>query len=255
MSAQEVAEAAARAGMAVIAAHGSQALRVDRKGAVDLVTQVDLAAEAAVRAVLSERSPGVPVLGEEGGGAVAADTRWIVDPLDGTTNFVHGFPHYAVSVALEEHGQLVAGCIACPRSGEVVVASQGGGAWLDGQRLQVSDVRSLDQALFLTGFAYDRRERPDFYLPRVRRALVAGQGLRRCGAATHDFLHIARGRADVYWELNLGAWDVAAGILIVREAGGRVTALDGAPVDLSAPVVLATNGWLHDAAQALLEAP
>ena len=225
---------------------------VVQKGAVDLVTQVDLAAEAAICAVLARDSPGVPILAEERGGARSAHTRWIIDPLDGTTNFVHGFPHYAVSVALEVDGQLQAGCIADPRTGAVALAARGLGATLDGQRLQVSDTPDLDAALFLTGFAYDRRERPDFYLDRVRRALVAGQGLRRCGAATHDFLHIAIGRADVYWEFNLGPWDVAAGILLVEEAGGRVTDLSGACVNVGQPEILATNARLHDAALELL---
>ena len=106
--------------------------------------------------------------------------------------------------------------------------------------------------MFLTGFAYDRRQRPDFYLARVRTALIAGQGLRRCGAATHDFLHIAAGRADVYWEFALGPWDVAAGILLVSEAGGMVTDLSGDAVNVAQPEILATNGWVHDAALRLL---
>ena len=247
-----LAEAAARAGMAVVQAAQTAPREVRFKGSVDLVTEVDLAAEAAVCEVLAREAPGVPILAEERGGARTAATRWIIDPLDGTTNFVHGFPHYAVSVALELDGVLEAGCIADPRTGAVAVAGRGQGATVDGRPLRVSAVRSLDEALFLTGFAYDRRERPDFYLDRVRRALVAGQGLRRCGAATHDFLHISAGRADVYWEFALGPWDVAAGVLLVREAGGRVTDLSGADVKVAQPEILATNGWLHDAAMALL---
>ena len=258
--AMRVAETAARAGMTVIqealaalpsAATGTRS-GVEFKGAVDLVTQTDLAAEAAVCAVLERLTPGVPILAEERGGATGSTTRWIVDPLDGTTNFVHGFPHFAVSVALEVDGQLVAGCIADPRADAVAVAGHGHGATMDGAPLKVSGVRSISEALFLTGFAYDRRERPDFYLARVRAALVAGQGLRRCGAATHDFLHIAAGRADVYWEFALGPWDVAAGILLVSEAGGTVTDLSGSSVKVAKPEILATNGWLHEAALALL---
>ncbi len=253
--ARAIAEAAALAGARVIAEAGLQVGTVTRKGAVDLVTAVDLASEAAVRAVLEARAPGVPVLAEEGGGAASARTRWIVDPLDGTTNFVHGFPHYAVSVALEVDGALLAGAIVDPRTMAVASAGRGCGSTLNGQRLAVSSVDSLDEALFLTGFAYDRRERPDFYLARVRRALVAGQGLRRCGAATHDFLHIACGRADVYWEYNLGPWDVAAGVLLVEEAGGKVTDLRGLPVEVGRPEILATNARLHDAALDLLGPP
>lgn len=258
-AAMRVAEQAARAGMQVIqaacagAAHRRGApSEVEFKGAVDLVTQTDLAAEAAVCAVLEQLTPGVPILAEERGGATESQTRWIVDPLDGTTNFVHGFPHFAVSVALEVDGVLEAGCIADPLASSVALAGRNQGATLDGQPLQVSGTRTLENSLFLTGFAYDRRERPDFYLDRVRTALVAGQGLRRCGAATHDFLHIAVGRADVYWEFSLGPWDVAAGVLLVTEAGGVVTDLSGASVNIATPEILATNGWVHEAALALL---
>jgi len=258
--AMQVAEQAARAGMTVIQdalASSSRAPAesgpdVRYKGAVDLVTQTDLAAEAAVCAVLERLTPGVPILAEERGGAQSASTRWIVDPLDGTTNFVHGFPHFAVSVALEIDGVLEAGCIADPLAGSVALAGRGQGATLGGRPLQVSHTRTLDAAMFLTGFAYDRRQRPDFYLARVRTALIAGQGLRRCGAATHDFLHIAAGRADVYWEFALGPWDVAAGILLVSEAGGMVTDLSGDAVNVAQPEILATNGWVHDAALRLL---
>ena len=258
--AMQVAERAARAGMAIIqealvpapAATEDAPIGVAFKGAVDLVTQTDLAAEAAVCAVLEQMTPGIPILAEERGGAIDASTRWIVDPLDGTTNFVHGFPHFAVSVALEVDGALEAGCIADPRAASVALAGRNQGATLDGRPLRVSSTRTIHESLFLTGFAYDRRERPDFYLSRVRTALVSGQGLRRCGAATHDFLHIAAGRADVYWEFSLGAWDVAAGILLVSEAGGVVTDLSGASVNLAKPEILATNGWVHEAALALL---
>lgn len=259
-AAMRVAEQAARAGMQVIQAacadasahrHGTSS-DVHFKGAVDLVTKTDLAAEAAVCAVLEQLTPGVPILAEERGGATESQTRWIVDPLDGTTNFVHGFPHFAVSVALEVDGVLEAGCIADPLASSVALAGRNQGATLDGRPLQVSSTRTLENSLFLTGFAYDRRERPDFYLERVRTALVAGQGLRRCGAATHDFLHIAAGRADVYWEFSLGPWDVAAGVLLVTEAGGVVTDLSGASVNIATPEILATNGWIHEAALALL---
>lgn len=252
--AMTIARAAAMAGADVIAKAASQPLDVVHKGAVDLVTQVDLAAEAAIHALLAEHTPGVPVLAEEAGGARSARTRWIVDPLDGTTNFVHGFPHYAVSVALEIDGVLEAGCIVDPRTSSVALAGRGAGATVNGAAMRVSETAALDRTLFLTGFAYDRRERPDFYLERVRRALVAGQGLRRCGAATHDFWHIASGRADVYWEFALGPWDVAAGVLLVREAGGMVTDLQGNDVNINHPEILATNGRLHEAALELLGA-
>ena len=152
-----------------------------------------------------------------------------------------------------EDGQTVVSLrIGARRSGDVALAGRGAGATVNDSPIRVSETASLGEALFLTGFGYDRRSRPDFYLERVRRALVAGQGLRRCGAATHDFWHIASGRADVYWEFGLSPWDVAAGMLLVREAGGRVTDLDGNDVDIGHPEILACTPRLHAAALQLL---
>ena len=239
--------AAARAGASVVRAALGGPRRVDRKGAVDLVTEVDLAAEAAIRGVLEERTPGLPVLAEEGGGAVHARTRWIVDPLDGTTNFVHGFPSFAVSVGLQLDGVISAACIVDPLRDHTYAAARGCGATLDGAPLRVSTVDRLGDALLLTGFAYDRRERADFYLRYVKAFLETSQGIRRAGAAALDLCHIAAGRADGFWEFHLSPWDVAAGVLIVEEAGGRVTDMGGAPLDVDRPQLLATNGLVHDA--------
>ena len=243
-----IAEAATRAAGAVIRAaldaRGGPA-RVQHKGAIDLVTEVDLAAEHAILELLAQRSPGVPVLAEEGGGAAEARTRWIVDPLDGTTNFVHGFPAFCVSVALEQDGALIAGAIYEPLLDRCTTAAQGGGAWSAGARLAVSEVSALDRALLLTGFGYDRRERAAFYLHFLKHFLERSQGVRRAGSAALDLCHIAAGRADAFYEHNLGPWDVAAGVLIVREAGGEVTDMRGGPLQLSAPRLLATNRRLH----------
>lgn len=251
---------AAHAGGAVIQAAlpripgpGQQGqLQVRHKGLIDLVTEVDLAAEAAILASLATDTPGVPVLAEEGGGAAHSDTRWIVDPLDGTTNFVHGFPHFGVSIALESEGKLVAGCIYEPFHQRTWSAAAGAGAHCDGQRIQVSGTRELSQALLLTGFAYDRRERTEFYLQFVSAFLKKGQGLRRAGAAALDFTHIACGRADGYWEFGLSAWDVAAGVLLVQEAGGRVSDVGLGPICLNAPQVLCSNGWIHEQMHAVM---
>jgi myo-inositol-1(or 4)-monophosphatase len=253
--ARRVAEAAALAGAAAIRAAGP-ARRVQHKSPIDLVTEVDLAAEAAVREVLERLSPGVPVLAEEGGGArgggpVAA--RWIVDPLDGTTNFVHGFPAYGVSVALERGGELLAGAIAEPLTGRLTSAARGEGAHEDGAPLRVSAVERLDQALLLTGFAYDRRERAGFYLTFVRAFLERAQGIRRAGAAALDFTHIAAGRADGYWEFNLAPWDVAAGLLIVAEAGGAVSCPRGLPVNIDQPQILVGAPAVHAAMLEVLQ--
>lgn len=243
------AEQAARAAGALILA-GRQPLErgaVDHKGAVDLVTEVDLACEALIREILGAATPGIPVHAEEGGGAATATTRWIVDPLDGTTNFVHDFPSYAVSIGLQLDGQLTAGVIYDPLRDHCYRATLGGGAWLGEQRLRVSRTPSLDLALVASGFAYDRRERPDFYLDFVRAFLVRAQGFRRAGAAAMDLAHLAAGRLDGFWEFQLNPWDVAAGVLLIQEAGGRVTDVAGGPLDLDRPRVLASNGGpLHD---------
>jgi myo-inositol-1(or 4)-monophosphatase len=250
---EHVAEAAARAAGAVIrmaATTGPQ--RVSHKAAVDLVTEVDVAAEAAILAVLAERSPGVPVYAEEGGGAATATTRWIVDPLDGTTNFVHGLPIYAVSVGLQVDGQVVAGCIYDPVHDLAYTASQGRGARRNGAPIAVSSTSDLGHALLATGFPVDRRERADYYLTFVARALRAAQGVRRGGSAATDLTWVASGAIDGFFELGLHAWDIAAGMLLVTEAGGRVTDLTLADLDLNQPRLLATNGRIHDELSTIL---
>jgi myo-inositol-1(or 4)-monophosphatase len=239
--AREAAQAAAR-----IIGQSARPREISKKGVVDLVTEVDRAAEDAILDVLSRRSPQTPVLAEEGGGALEASTRWIVDPLDGTTNFVHGFPCYGPSIALQVDGDVVAACtLNIPRN-ECFEASSGGGAWCNGERLQVSGVRTLDNALLLTGFPYDRRQRAAFYLRFVKQFLERGQGLRRDGSATLDFAHIAAGRADGFWEFGLQPWDVAAGTLLVLEAGGTVSGIAGGRLEIDRPQVVASNGWIHD---------
>lgn len=248
--ARDTAEAAARAAGQVIQhaldnRRGRQAYATKDDGGIDLLTDVDLAAEAAVRAVLADRSPGVPVLAEEGGGAAAATTRWIVDPIDGTTNFVHGFPSFGASIALQVDGVLEAGCVYDPVHDDAYTAHRGGGATCNGRPLAVSTTPTLAQSLLLTGFAYDRRERPDFYLRFIRLMLERAQGLRRAGSAALDFCHIAAGRADGYWEFNLAPWDIAAGVLLVREAGGVVTTVAQGQVDVDRPEIVATNGLIH----------
>jgi len=220
---------------------------------VDLVTEVDLASEAAIRAVLAEQTPGIPVLAEENGGAEEAVTRWVVDPLDGTTNFVHGFPSFGVSVGLQVDGRLEACCVVDPLRDEVYEAARGHGARLDGRPLEVSSVDRLSDALLLTGFPYDRRERADEYLRFVRAFLERAQGLRRAGAAALDLCHVAAGRADGFWEFGLAPWDVAAGVLLVEEAGGRVSDMTGSPLDLQRPRLLATNARVHDEMVGILE--
>jgi myo-inositol-1(or 4)-monophosphatase len=243
---------AVEAAWAAVACQRARPSRVDHKGAVDLVTDVDLASEEAIRAVLSRGTPDIPVLGEEGGGAAEARTRWVVDPLDGTTNFVHGLPHYGPSIALEVDGQPVVGVVIDTHRGDVFRAHRGGGAWLGDQRLRVSGVQSLDGALVATGFPTDRRVRAAFYLERVRWVMERCQGIRRAGSAALDLSWLAAGRVDAFWEYDLARWDIAAGRVIVEEAGGRVSALPGCDLG-DRPSPLATNGHLHEAFAALFE--
>jgi myo-inositol-1(or 4)-monophosphatase len=243
---EEVAVEAATAAARLLVARPTN---VRHKGAVDLVTEMDLRCEATIREILARHTPDVPVLGEEGGGAEAASTRWVVDPLDGTTNYVHGFPFYSVSIALEVDGEPVVGVVVDAVRQRVFRATAGRGAYAGDEVLRVSDVRSLGEALSATGFAYDRRGRADFYLRFVKSALERTQCIRRAGSAALDLAHVAAGALDLYWEFNLGWWDVAAGYVLVREAGGRVGPMQGQ--ERTSP--LATNGWLHDAWSAEIE--
>lgn len=245
--------------MAIQAARAAAKLLTERpkqvrhKGVVDLVTEVDRACEAAIRTVLLEHMPDVPILGEEEGGATDATTRWVVDPIDGTTNFVHGFPAYAVSIALEVDEQLVAGVVLDASRGVEYAAARGRGATANGEPIHVGDCRDLNRALVATGFPYDRRARAAFYLTYVQRALERTQGVRRAGSAALDLALVAAGRLDAYWEFTLCPWDVAAGVLLVREAGGVVSGHDGSPLDRAHPCPLASNRWLHDAMMRMLE--
>lgn len=246
----DVATRAARAAGELLRARPLE-LGVSRKGAVDLVTEVDLASERTIRDILAREAPGIPVQGEEGGGATTG-TRWAVDPIDGTTNFVHGYPCYCVSIALIEGSVPVVGVIYDPVRDRLHAGWQGGGATVNGTPLRVSSVATLDEALSVTGFPYDRRQKAVFYLALVQRALEQTQGVRRSGSAAMDLTSIATGCADLYWEHNLQPWDTSAGVVLVREAGGMVTRLDGGPWRPDSADLLATNGWMHEAAVGML---
>lgn len=255
MSERALAKEAAHAAGAILRARVSSTFEVDTKtSSVDLVTEIDEAAEAAVRSVLEAGTPGVPVLGEEGGGAYEVATRWIVDPLDGTVNFVHGFPWYCVSIGLEVDGVMEVGVVYDPVRDALYEAQRGQGAWLGERRLTVTTTSRLGDALVATGFPYDRQDRAPGYLREVESVLKRVRGIRRLGASALDLAMVAAGHLDAYWERGLKCWDVAAGRLLVEEAGGRVTALDGAPLVLMEPMPLATNGHLHEALQAIVGA-
>ena len=240
----ELAKAVAREAGELIEA-GRDSMRVTHKGDVDLVTQLDQASEALIRERFGSAEPGIRILAEEEGGSTERGTRWIVDPLDGTTNFVHGFPFYCVSIALEEDAQLRLGVVYDIPNRRLFWAERGKGAFCDGQRLQVSACTELNSALVASGFAYARRSRADFYLQYVKAFLEHSQGFRRCGSAAMDLAMLASGQLDAYWEFGLNPWDVAAGAVLVQEAGGQVSNMEGDPLDLSNPEILASNGTLH----------
>ncbi|MFZ2959886.1 MAG: inositol monophosphatase family protein [Candidatus Ozemobacteraceae bacterium] len=230
---------------------------VSFKGAVDLVTEVDLASEALIRDELSRSFPGELMLGEEGGGAAPDAPRvWVVDPLDGTTNYAHGLPIFSVSIALVENGQPCVGAVCQPILHETFVAFKGGGAFLNGSPIKVSDRERLDRSLAVTGFPYDIANTIDRVLPRLRSMLQASRGVRRLGSAAMDLCYTAAGIFDCFWEINLKPWDIAAGILLVQEAGGTVTDWSGSsPLALDRGELLATNGRLHPVVMELLSRP
>jgi myo-inositol-1(or 4)-monophosphatase len=220
----------------------------------NLVTEMDTRAEALIVDRLRAEFPDDAVLAEESGRRPGrSGRRWIIDPLDGTTNYAHGIPIFAVSVALEVGGQTRLGVVYEPNQDELYVAERGGGAVMNEAPIQVSSAVTLDESLLVTGFPYDIRERVDNNLREYGAFSVRARAVRRLGSAVIDFAYVASGRFDGYWELTLGPWDAAAGVLLVEEAGGRVSDLVGAPLDLDAPSVVATNGRIHGEILAILK--
>jgi myo-inositol-1(or 4)-monophosphatase len=244
-----IAEEAARAAGQLLRARPERVR--SKNGVADFVTEVDLASEAKVREVLGARAPGVPVQGEEQGG-VTTGTRWCVDPLDGTTNFVHGYPAYCVSIALIEGSTPVVGVVYDPIHDVAYVGWTGGGATANGSPVAVSDMPTAADMLCVTGFPNDFREGAPDYLRYVERAIRGTHGVRRSGSAAMDLVTVASGRIDFFWEFRLKPWDTSAGYVLVTEAGGRVTRLDGSPWDPDAPVILASNARDHDGIVRLL---
>ncbi|MCX6569150.1 MAG: inositol monophosphatase family protein [Candidatus Aminicenantes bacterium] len=225
------------------------------KGAVDLVTPFDLGAQDILVGRLSAAFPTHGFLAEEGlARPGSSDWRWVIDPLDGTTNFAHTFPVFSVSAALERAGRVVLGFVYDPMRDEMFMAAAGQGAFLNGSAIRVSGVSDLGASLLATGFPYDLRTSPVNNLGHWRRFIVRAQAIRRCGSAALDLSYVACGRFDGFWELKLKPWDVAAGALIVAEAGGRVSDLRGAEFVLAAPGILATNGRIHQAMLDVLKA-
>jgi myo-inositol-1(or 4)-monophosphatase len=230
-------------------------LNVDLKGDKDLVTEVDRESERLIVDYLLTRFPQHAILAEEGEYPPGdSSLRWIIDPLDGTTNYAHGFPWFCVSIGLEADGELVAAVIYNPISDELFTATRGCGAFLNGRKLCVSGQSPLKNSLLGTGFPYDCATDPANNFDNFIAFQKAARGIRRAGAAALDLAAVAAGRLDGFWELKLKPWDVAAGVLLVREAGGLVTAFDGGAYSIFSNNIVASNGLIHGEITALLGA-
>ena len=229
-------------------------IRVEFKGKYDLVTEADRQAEALIIKLIRERYPDHNFLAEEDDYTeTGSDYRWIIDPLDGTTNYAHGFPWFAVSIALEVKGRLELGVVYNPYVGDFYVAERGCGAFLNERRLQVSTIDTLERSLLATGFAYDHKKCKENNYDYFTRFQKEAQACRRPGAASLDLASVAAGRFDGFWELKLKPWDLAAGILLIEEAGGLVSNFDGLPITLESQECMASNRLIHDEMQAILQ--
>jgi len=223
-------KAARRAGSIINrAALDRGALQVRAKGANDFVTQVDHAAEAAIIDIVRAAYPEHAILGEESGALERSKSeyRWIIDPLDGTTNFIHGFPQYCVSIAVQHRGTTAHGVVYDPGRNELFTASRGAGAFLDDRRVRVSKCAQLKEALVGTGFPFKEVSRLTLYMRQLRTVMTSASGVRRAGSAALDLAYVACGRMDAFWEMGLSSWDMAAGALMIQEAGGLVGDLAG----------------------------
>jgi myo-inositol-1(or 4)-monophosphatase len=240
---------AVRLGGAILADRFEKPRTIEWKGKIDLVTDADKASEAAVLGFVRRRFPAAAILAEESGlhgAGEGAELRFFIDPLDGTINYAHGVPHFSVTVGVADRAGLLAGAIYDPLRDELFTAARGEGAWLGEQRLQVSRCDALVDALLSTGFAYDAHADSKHALRVFGDFTVRVQSIRRLGSAALDQAYVAAGRLDGFWEGRLHAWDVAAGILLVREAGGRVSDLDGGESMLTSGDILATSPALYD---------
>ncbi|MDZ7709050.1 MAG: inositol monophosphatase family protein [Roseovarius sp.] len=242
-------KAARKAGRTLIKDFGEvENLQVSMKGAGDFVSRADIAAEKIIKTELMGARPSYGWLAEEGGGEDGKDPtrRWIVDPLDGTTNFLHGLPHFAVSIALEHKGEVVAGVIYDPVKDEAFFAEKGAGAWMNDKRLRVSGRHKMIEAIFATGLPFGGRADLPETLHDLARLLPACAGVRRWGSAALDLAYVAAGRYDGFWERGLNAWDLAAGVIIAREAGGLVQPLDPQGNILGDGEIIAANEAIFD---------
>ena len=238
---------AATIGGNILVEYVRSGFRIEYKNAVDLVTDADRQSEQAIIDTIRRNYPDHDILAEERGmeSAGRSPYKWVIDPLDGTTNFAHGFPMYCVSIGLEHEGRMVLGVILDPTRQELFTAVSGHGTTLNGRRIRVSHTSALDAALLVTGFAYDIRESRNNNLDYFSQFCLRARGVRRTGSAALDLCYVAAGRFDGFWEMKLHAWDVAAGSLMVTEAGGRMSDFKGGTFSIDGKEMVSSNGLIH----------
>jgi myo-inositol-1(or 4)-monophosphatase len=242
----EFAAATAREAGALVREYYRRGVQAEYKGEIDLVTEADRASETLILNRIRAAYPDHAILAEESGANTqVSPCRWIVDPLDGTTNFAHGFPHFSVTLALQIEDALEIGVTYDPLRDELFAARRGQGAWLNDRAIHVSRTPRLDQALLCTGFPYDRRTNPLNNTRQFVDFLLRAQGVSRVGSAALDLAYVACGRLDGYWEFRLSAWDMAAGVLLVNEAGGKTSEPDDSPMRQWTGRIVASNGLFH----------
>lgn len=244
-----VASTAAKAAGALLRDYARTGFRITYKNPINLVTDADHAAEQSVIEHIRKQFPDHGLLAEERGAVphLSSRYRWIIDPLDGTTNFAHGFPFFCVSIGVECDGIPIVGVVYDPSRDELFTARVGGGAHVNGTSISVSATETLGRALLVTGFAYDIRDTPNNNLDHFSRFSLSAQGMRRTGSAALDLCYVAAGRFDGFWEVKLNPWDMAAGVVILREAGGTLTDFSGKAHSIHQPQLVASNGRIHEA--------
>lgn len=242
----KIAEAACLQSGEIQMAGLSKSRDISFKGDINLVTDIDHACEKAIVHLIQGTFPDHDILAEEGSGKRKdSEYKWIIDPLDGTTNYAHSYPLFCTSIALEHKGKIIVGAVYEPNLGEMFLAEKGGGATLNGKKIKVSGVSTVSQALLVTGFAYNIRRTKKNNLDHFRNFLMRAQAVRRDGVAAANLCYVAAGRYDGFWELNLFPWDIAAGMLILQEAGGSLSNFSGNEFDIYQKEILATNGHIH----------
>jgi myo-inositol-1(or 4)-monophosphatase len=242
----QVAIAAAKEAGRIQKVHLGDLHQVEFKGEINPVSEVDKLCEEAISQIIRDAFPGHDLLTEESAfKGKGSSFKWIIDPIDGTTNYIHGFPFFCVSIALEIEGEINLGVVYDPLFDELFQAETGKGAFLNGNRISVSRMKELDLSFLTTGFPYDVRENADYYLRFFHQFMTKSIAIRRPGSAALDLCYVAAGRFDGYWELKIHSWDVAAGSLLVTEAGGKVTDFKGRTFSIDDEEIVASNGWIH----------